>query len=82
MVACCGSGPYRGTFSCGGQRGTKKYDLCPNASEYVFFDSVHPTERVSCNLLRYSGVELPISLLLTVSKHYTNEINQVCVCVF
>ncbi|KAM5579691.1 GDSL esterase/lipase 1 [Rosa sericea] len=46
-VACCGSGPYRGSFSCGGQRGTKEYDLCPNASEYVFFDSGHPTERVN-----------------------------------
>lgn len=46
-VACCGSGPYRGTFSCGGERGIKEYYLCPNASEYVFFDSVHPTERVN-----------------------------------
>ncbi|KAL6137363.1 hypothetical protein ACLB2K_062655 [Fragaria x ananassa] len=46
-VACCGSGPFRGTFSCGGQRGTKEYDLCPNTSDHVFFDSGHPTERVN-----------------------------------
>ncbi|TKY61147.1 GDSL esterase/lipase 1 [Spatholobus suberectus] len=44
-VACCGSGPYRGYYSCGGKRAVKDYDLCENPSEYVFFDSVHPTER-------------------------------------
>ncbi|KAG4394266.1 hypothetical protein GLYMA_03G263900v4 [Glycine max] len=44
-VACCGSGPYRGNFSCGGKGAEKDYDLCENPSEYVFFDSVHPTER-------------------------------------
>ena len=45
MVACCGSGPYRGIFNCGGKR-SKEYYLCGNVSEYVFFDSSHPTERV------------------------------------
>ncbi|CAB4302690.1 unnamed protein product [Prunus armeniaca] len=45
-VACCGSGPYGGIYSCGGKREVKEYDLCHNASEYVFFDSGHPTERV------------------------------------
>ncbi|XP_062087918.1 GDSL esterase/lipase 1-like [Humulus lupulus] len=44
MVACCGSGPYRGIFSCGGKI-VKEYYLCGNVSEYVFFDSAHPTER-------------------------------------
>ncbi|KAK4269025.1 hypothetical protein QN277_022234 [Acacia crassicarpa] len=38
--ACCGSGPYRGYYNCGG----KGYELCKNATEYVFFDAVHPTE--------------------------------------
>ncbi|QCE13401.1 zeta-carotene desaturase [Vigna unguiculata] len=44
-VACCGSGPYNGYFSCGGKGAVKDYNLCENPSEYVFFDSVHPTER-------------------------------------
>ncbi|WJX87001.1 hypothetical protein P8452_69235 [Trifolium repens] len=46
-VACCGSGPYRGYYSCGGKREVKDYDLCKNPSEYVFFDAVHPTESAS-----------------------------------
>ncbi|KAK9923828.1 hypothetical protein M0R45_032228 [Rubus argutus] len=44
--ACCGSGPYRGINSCGGKKGVTDYQLCDNVTEYVFFDSVHPTERV------------------------------------
>ncbi|XP_015900704.3 GDSL esterase/lipase 2-like [Ziziphus jujuba] len=44
-AACCGSGPFRGIFSCGGKRGVKEYYLCQNPSEYVFFDSIHLTER-------------------------------------
>lgn len=43
-VACCGSGPYKGYHSCGGKRAVKDYDLCENPSEYVLFDSLHPTE--------------------------------------
>ncbi|CAL0322886.1 unnamed protein product [Lupinus luteus] len=46
-MACCGGGAYRGDGSCGGKRGIKEYKLCDNASEYVFFDSFHPTERAS-----------------------------------
>ncbi|XP_045806172.1 GDSL esterase/lipase 5-like isoform X3 [Trifolium pratense] len=46
-VACCGSGPYKGYYSCGGKREVKDYDLCKNPSEYVFFDAVHPTESAS-----------------------------------
>lgn len=42
--ACCGSGPYRGVYSCGGMRGIKDYELCENPSEYLFFDSNHPSE--------------------------------------
>ncbi|KAK1358555.1 GDSL esterase/lipase 1-like [Heracleum sosnowskyi] len=42
--ACCGSGPYRGVYSCGGMRGIRDYELCENASEYLFFDSNHPSE--------------------------------------
>lgn len=44
-MACCGSGPYRGILSCGGKKGVTEYYLCPNPSEYLFFDSGHLTER-------------------------------------
>lgn len=51
-VACCGSGPYRGISSCGGRRGVKEYELCDNVSEYVFFDSAHPTEKAYQQIAR------------------------------
>ncbi|KAL5583393.1 hypothetical protein UlMin_015835 [Ulmus minor] len=44
-VACCGSGPYGGIFSCGGKRGVTEYELCDNVNDYVFFDSIHLTEK-------------------------------------
>ncbi|KAI4355382.1 hypothetical protein L6164_004162 [Bauhinia variegata] len=44
-VACCGSGPYRGLTSCGGQRTEKDYELCDSVGEYVIFDAGHPTEK-------------------------------------
>ncbi|CAB4272211.1 unnamed protein product [Prunus armeniaca] len=45
-AACCGSGVYGGIYNCGGKRIAKEYNLCKNVSEYVFFDSAHPTDRV------------------------------------
>ncbi|XP_020213887.1 GDSL esterase/lipase 1 [Cajanus cajan] len=56
-VACCGSGPNREIFSCGGKGAVKDYELCENSSEYVFFDSVHPTERLDqiISQLMWSG---------------------------
>jgi phospholipase/lecithinase/hemolysin len=42
-MACCGSGPYRGSFTCG----LKGYQLCDNVSEYLYFDAVHPTEKAN-----------------------------------
>ncbi|KAL5583402.1 hypothetical protein UlMin_015844 [Ulmus minor] len=45
-VACCGSGPYRAIPSCGGKGGITEYELCDNVNDYVFFDLVHPTEKV------------------------------------
>ncbi|PON62546.1 Lipase [Trema orientale] len=45
-VACCGSGPYKGIFNCGGRRIAKEYSLCVNIDEHIFFDSFHNTERV------------------------------------
>ncbi|GMN36773.1 hypothetical protein TIFTF001_006288 [Ficus carica] len=44
-TACCGTSKFRGVFSCGGKRlGIKKYNLCDNPNEYVFWDSYHLTE--------------------------------------
>ncbi|KAF7843663.1 GDSL esterase/lipase 5 [Senna tora] len=45
--ACCGSGPYRGYYSCGGKRAVKDYELCENPNEYLFFDSTHPTQKAN-----------------------------------
>ncbi|KAG5021623.1 hypothetical protein AAZX31_07G042400 [Glycine max] len=42
--ACCGSGPFRGVYSCGGKRGEKQFELCDKPNEYLFWDSYHLTE--------------------------------------
>ncbi|KAJ4717726.1 GDSL esterase/lipase [Melia azedarach] len=57
-TACCGSGPFRGISSCGGKRpGLKDYELCEDPDEYLFFDSVHPSEKASKQIsgLMWSG---------------------------
>ncbi|XP_010552193.1 PREDICTED: GDSL esterase/lipase 5 isoform X1 [Tarenaya hassleriana] len=43
--ACCGAGEYRGVFSCGGKRLVKEFELCENPNDYVFWDSIHFTEK-------------------------------------
>jgi len=43
-MACCGSGPLRGSLLTCGQ---KVYQLCDNVSEYFFFDGFHPTEKAN-----------------------------------
>lgn len=43
-TACCGTGPFRGIYSCGGKRQVKKYELCKNVRDNLFFDSFHPSE--------------------------------------
>lgn len=55
--ACCGSGRYRGQFSCGGKRGITEYELCENPNEYLFFDAGHFTEKVYGHMaeLMWSG---------------------------
>ncbi|XP_065868507.1 GDSL esterase/lipase 2-like isoform X2 [Euphorbia lathyris] len=64
-VACCGAGPYRGIVSsCGLVKG---YEVCEDVNEYVFFDSVHPTEKFYDQLshLIWSGghnVNIPYNL--------------------
>ncbi|MED6148371.1 hypothetical protein PIB30_052619 [Stylosanthes scabra] len=42
-VACCGNGPYR-RMGCGNG---KKFEVCKNPSEYVWFDFAHPVEKVN-----------------------------------
>ncbi|KAI8004846.1 GDSL esterase/lipase 4 [Camellia lanceoleosa] len=46
MNACCGTGPFRGLFTCGGTKKVTDYQLCDNADDYVWWDSFHPTERI------------------------------------
>lgn len=41
-TACCGSGPFRGNYTCG--KG-EKYVVCENPNERVFYDSYHPTQK-------------------------------------
>ncbi|XP_015902173.4 GDSL esterase/lipase 5 [Ziziphus jujuba] len=57
--ACCGTGQFRGVFSCGGKRIVKEFDLCENPNEYVFWDSFHLTEKVYKQFAdqMWSGVE-------------------------
>ncbi|CAN1132100.1 GDSL esterase/lipase At5g33370 [Linum perenne] len=40
-VACCGQGPYNGVGRC-----TVASNLCPDRGDYVFWDSVHETQKV------------------------------------
>ncbi|XP_028763288.1 GDSL esterase/lipase 1-like [Neltuma alba] len=67
-VACCGGGAYRGDDSCGGKRGIKKYELCENVNDYVFFDSPHPTEKANQHFS-----SLMWSANLTFNKPYNME---------
>lgn len=48
--ACCGTGQFRGVFSCGGKRIVKEFELCQNPNEYVFWDSFHLTDKVYSQL--------------------------------
>ncbi|CAN8321887.1 unnamed protein product [Cochlearia groenlandica] len=45
-MACCGSGPLRGTNTCGNRLGpSQSYQLCENVTDYLFFDAAHLTEK-------------------------------------
>ncbi|CAN1287321.1 GDSL esterase/lipase 5 [Linum perenne] len=44
--ACCGTGKWRGVYSCGGKRTVKEFEVCKRPYEYVFWDSFHLTEKV------------------------------------
>ncbi|XP_065867085.1 GDSL esterase/lipase 2-like [Euphorbia lathyris] len=70
--ACCGAGVYRGMLSsCGLVKG---YEVCEDVSEYVFFDSVHPTEKLYDQLsdIIWSGIDndtIPYNLKTLVMIH-------------
>ncbi|CAI0468313.1 unnamed protein product [Linum tenue] len=40
--ACCGQGPYNGLGQC-----TPASNLCPNRDEFLFWDSIHTTDRAT-----------------------------------
>ncbi|KAL4180842.1 hypothetical protein AMTRI_Chr12g268110 [Amborella trichopoda] len=46
VVACCGTGPFKGTYSCGGTRTVKEFELCDSPKSHVWWDSFHPTEGI------------------------------------
>ncbi|CAA0821173.1 GDSL esterase/lipase 5 [Striga hermonthica] len=56
--ACCGYDKYNGRFSCGGTRPFKKYKVCENPNEYLFWDSFHLTDRayesITCDIWKRS----------------------------
>ena len=62
--ACCGSGQFRGVFSCGGKRLGNRFQLCKNPNEYVFWDSYHLTQRVYKQLAdqMWNGARKPNSV--------------------
>ncbi|OWM68410.1 GDSL esterase/lipase 4-like [Punica granatum] len=56
QTACCGSGDFNRELTCG-KNGTTAYNLCSDPSQYVWFDSAHPTESANKHLasLFWSG---------------------------
>ncbi|XVE88568.1 hypothetical protein DITRI_Ditri19aG0079700 [Diplodiscus trichospermus] len=53
-TACCGSGPNRRNFNCGGKRGDwKEYEVCSDPSEYFFFDAYHLTEKTNRQIAEF-----------------------------
>lgn len=46
--ACCGSGPFMGSSTCGYRAGTsREFELCENVSDYMFFDGSHTSEKAN-----------------------------------
>ncbi|XP_021847433.1 GDSL esterase/lipase 4-like [Spinacia oleracea] len=42
-IACCGSGPFNGGFSC--QKKGNSFTVCSNPADYLWFDAGHTTDR-------------------------------------
>ncbi|KAI0494575.1 hypothetical protein KFK09_024716 [Dendrobium nobile] len=45
--ACCGSGPYGGVYSCGGNKEVSDYEVCNSTEDFVWWDSFHGTEKLA-----------------------------------
>ncbi|KAK7294512.1 hypothetical protein RJT34_17401 [Clitoria ternatea] len=65
-IACCGGGPYRGDYSCGGKRGIEEYEVCEDVDDYVFFDSLLPTEHAAKHYAKQ---------MWNGNKHFTESFN-------
>lgn len=46
MNACCGKGAFRGINSCGRKKKKDNYEVCEDSNEYLWWDSVHVSEKV------------------------------------
>ncbi|XP_038901399.1 GDSL esterase/lipase 3-like isoform X2 [Benincasa hispida] len=51
-TACCGSGEFRGIYSCGRKEEPLPFTHCTNLQDYLFYDSYHPTEKASEQLAK------------------------------
>lgn len=45
--ACCGSGPYGGVYSCGGNKEVSDFEVCNSSEDFVWWDSFHATEKLA-----------------------------------
>ncbi|CAL0317763.1 unnamed protein product [Lupinus luteus] len=67
-IGCCGSGLLEVAPSCNAITPT-----CEDASKYVFWDSVHPTEAVYQHIAKY--IEMEVLFKFQFHKDYTYENN-------
>jgi len=65
-VGCCGTGDLETSFLCN----PASY-VCSDASKYVFWDSIHPTEEAYHNL--YKGTRSTVELIVNTSVSITHS---------
>ncbi|KAB2613135.1 hypothetical protein D8674_035451 [Pyrus ussuriensis x Pyrus communis] len=75
-TACCGTGQFRGVFSCGGKRTVKKFELCEDPNEYVFWDSLHLTEKVYKQFANEMWSGRPLNSKSTTSLYSLKDLFQ------
>ncbi|GMH22027.1 hypothetical protein Nepgr_023870 [Nepenthes gracilis] len=71
-IACCGTGPYDGFFTCG-KKGTD-FKVCGDPSDYLWFDAGHHSEKANRQLAQLfwegpSSIVAPLSLKDLYHKH-------------